>query len=233
MAFKRYLADVDLAIVLNPNSVVIDRFDTVNDYFVAQCGHFVCRDCLPQLRGCPLCRAQDAVWRSGRVLPELVASQDAAPADEARQPSAKFSELARILHGLGESERVLVVSPLKTMLDDVRAEMAKLRANLAILRGGAVEQQNTLKAWQSGGFKGLLSDPDLPSLNMSEASTAVFLSPMLTDTQFVQAAGRGVRQGSYHASVRVIVLAAALSAETEDAARVERFRRLSQPGEHD
>ena len=43
--------------------------------------------------------------------------------------------LARMIHGLGEMERVLVVSPLKSMLNDVRKEMAKLRINLAILRG--------------------------------------------------------------------------------------------------
>ena len=108
-----------------------------------------------------------------------------------------------------------MVSPLKTMLDDVRNEMAKLGVPLAILRGGAVEQQQTLKAWQTGGFKGLLSDPDLPGLNLSEASVVVFLSPVLTDTQFVQAAGRVVRQGSHHTSVRVIVLGAAQSAETK------------------
>ena len=206
-------------------------FDTDDEYYVAPCGHFVCRECLPQVRDCPLCRARGPVWRSGRALrQELAATQEAAPADEERQTSAKFLELARITHALGKTERVLVVSPLKSMLDDVREEMAKLRVPLAILRGGAVEQQNTLKAWQTGGFKGLLSDPDLPSINLSEASTVVFLSPMLTDTQFVQAAGRVVRQGSHHARVRVIVLAAAQSAETEDAARADRFRQLSQPG---
>ena len=160
-------------------------------------------------------------------------SQDTAPEDEERQTSGKCYDLAKIIRGLGVTERVLVVSPLKTMLDDVRKEMAKLGVPLAILRGGAVEQQNTLKAWQTGGFKGLLSDPDLPALNLSEASTVVFLSPVLTDTQFVQAAGRVVRQGSHHASVRVIVLAAAQSTETEDAARVDRFRQLSQPGARD
>ena len=68
---------------------------------------------------------------------------------------------------------------------------------------------------------------------LSEASTVVFLSPMLTDTQFVQAAGRVLRQGSYHVRVRVIVLAAAQSTETDDAARVDRFRQLSQPGTRD
>ena len=71
----------------------------------------------------------------------------------------KFFELAKIIHGLGETERVLVVSPLKSMLDDVREEMAKLRVPLAILRGGAVEQQNTLKAWQTGGLQGFVIRP--------------------------------------------------------------------------
>ena len=169
-------------------------FDTVDDYFVATCGHFVCRDCLPQVRDCPLCRSRGAAWRSGRALrQELAASQDAAPAEEERQTSGKFYELARIIHGLGESERVLVVSPLQSMLNDVRAEMSKLGVPLAILRGGTVEQQATLRAWQGGGFKGLLSDPDLPALSLNEGSTFVFLSPMLTDTEFVQAAGRVVR----------------------------------------
>ena len=194
----------------------------------------MCSECLPQVQDCPLCRARGPVWRSGSSLrQQLEATQEAAPAEEEQQTSAKFFELAKIIHGLGEAERVLVVSPLKSMLDDVREEMAKLGINLAILRGGAVEQQSTLRAWQTGGFKGLLSDPDLPSINLSEASTVVFLSPMLTDTQFVQAAGRVVRQGSHHARVRVIVLAAAQSTETEDAARTDRLRQLSQPGARD
>ena len=72
-----------------------------------------------------------------------------------------------------------------------------------------------------------MSDPDIPGINLSEASAVVFLSPMLTDTQFVQAAGRVVRQGSHHTSVRVIVLGAAPSAETENAARVGSFRPIA------
>ena len=120
-----------------------------------------------------------------------------------------------------------MVSPLKSMLDDVREEMAKLGINLAILRGGAVEQQSTLRAWQTGSYKGLLSDPDLPSQNMSEASTVVFLSPQLTDVQFTQATGRVVRQGSFHTQVRVIVMAAAATQETEDAEKIERFRQTT------
>jgi SNF2 family DNA or RNA helicase len=203
-------------------------YDSVEDYFVAQCGHFVCADCLPQVRDCPLCRARGPLWRSGRALrQELTASHDTAPEDDERQTSGKFYELARIIHGLGDTERVLVVSPLRSMLDDVRKEMGKLGVKLAILLGGTVEQQNTLKAWQTGGFKGLLSDPDLPALNLSEASVVVFLSPILTDTQFVQAAGRVVRQGSHHTSVRVVVLGAAQSAETEDVTRMERFRAIA------
>ena len=94
-----------------------------------------------------------------------------------------------------------------------------------------MEQQATLRAWQGGGYKGLLSDPDLPSLNLSEASTVVFLSPMLTETQFTQAAGRVVRQGSLHASVRVIVLGAANTIEDEDAGKLERFRAIAERSE--
>jgi len=113
------------------------------------------------------------------------------------------------------------------MLDDVHAEMLKLGRSLAILRGGAVEQQNTLRAWQTGNFKGLLSDPDLPGLNMSEASAVVFLSPQLTDVQFAQAAGRVVRQGSFHKHVRVVVLGAAATRETDDADKIQRFRQIA------
>ena len=129
-------------------------FDTVNDYFVAQCGHFACRMCLPRVRDCPLCRARGAAWRSGRALrQELAASQDAAEPEEVQQTSGKFYELAHIIRGLGETERVLVVSPLRSMLDDVRTEMSKLGVPLAMLRGGAVEQQATLRAWQTGGSR--------------------------------------------------------------------------------
>ena len=96
----------------------------------------MCRDCLCRD---PLCRARSPVWRSGRALrQELASAQDTAPEDEERQTSGKLYELAKIICGLGETERVLVVSPLKTMLDDVRKEMAKLGVSLAILRGGAV-----------------------------------------------------------------------------------------------
>ena len=200
-------------------------FDNVDDYCVATCGHFVCSDCVPQLQKCPLCRV-NATWRSGRVLhQELAAAQE--PEPEERLTSAKFHELADIIAGLGETERVLVVSPLKALLHDAQAEIAKLGVTLAILQGGAVEQQATLKSWERGACKGLLSDPDLPALSLSQASAVVFLSPMLTDTQFTQAAGRVVRQGSLHSSVRVIVLGAASTIETEDGDKMERFRRIA------
>ena len=128
----------------------------------------MCSECLPQVIDCPLWRARSPVWHRGRHLRhELASSQDTAPEDEERQTSGKFYELAKIIRGLGETERVLVVSPLKTMLDDVRKEMAKLGVKLAIVRGGAVEQQNTFKAWQTGEFKGLLSDPEIPALKTS------------------------------------------------------------------
>ena len=207
-------------------------FDNSTEYFIAPCGHFVCQECLPHVRDCPLCRARGPVWRSGRVLrQELSTQQEPAPPEEEeeekRQTSAKFYDIARLIDGLGESERVLVVSPLKSMLNEARAEIAKLGVSLAILRGGTLEQQATLRAWQGGSYKGLLSDPDLPALNLSEASVVVFLSPLLTDTQFAQATGRVVRQGSFHENVRVIVMAADGTQESEDLAKIERFREIA------
>ena len=203
-------------------------FESALDYYLAQCGHFVCAGCRPRIQNCPLCRASGRVWRRGSALcQELAAAQTDEPPGTQRQTSAKFYELAKIIGGLGRSERVLVVSPLKSMLDDIHVEMRRLGHSLAILRGGAVEQQNTLRTWQAGGFKGLLSDPDLPGLSLSEASTVVFLSPQLTDVQFTQATGRVVRQGSFHKNVRVIVLGAAGTQETEDAEKIERFCQIA------
>ena len=59
-----------------------------------------------------------------------------------------------------------------------------------------MEQKATLKSWERGACKGLLSDPDLPALSLSQ----------VTDTQ------------------PVIVLGAANSIETEDADKIARFR---------
>ena len=75
-----------------------------------------------------------------------------------------------------------------------------------------MEQKATLKSWERGACKGLLSDPDLPALSLSQASIVVLLSPMLTDTQFTQAAGWVARQGS--------LLPAC-------ADKIERFRRIA------
>ena len=61
-----------------------------------------------------------------------------------------------------------------------------------------MEQKATLKSWERRACKGLLSDPDLPALSLSQ----------VTDTQ------------------PVIVLGAANSIETEDADKIARFRRI-------
>ena len=110
-------------------------FDNVDVYCVATCTHFVCRDSAPQLQKCFLCRLT-ATWSSGRLLhQEPAAAQEPEPEEE-RQSSAKFHELAGIIAGLGETKRVLVVLPLKALLNDAQAKMAKLGVTLAILQGG-------------------------------------------------------------------------------------------------
>ena len=89
---------------------------------------------------------------------------------------------------LGIAVRVLMVAPPKSMLGDVARRRHK------------------------GDVKGLLSHPDIPALNLCQATAIVFLSPLVTDTEYVQAADRLVRQGSEATRrgerARVIVLCA-------------------------
>ena len=73
------------------------------------------------------------------------------------QPGEKADHVqpGQMVEGEGEtSERTISLltdgGQLNTSEDDVREEMTKLRVPLAILRGGAVEQQSTLRAWQTG-----------------------------------------------------------------------------------
>ena len=59
-----------------------------------------------------------------------------------RQTSAKFYELAKIIGGLGRSERVLVVSPLKSMLDDVHGGAAEHVEDMAGRRLQGIAQRS-------------------------------------------------------------------------------------------
>ena len=130
-----------------------------------------------------------------------------------------------------ESSSCWNVRPLKSMLSDVSNEMKKVGVNLAVLDGGTSQVQGVLSRWQKGACKGLLSAPEIPSLNLSEASTIVFLSPLMTDTEFTQATGRIVRQGNDAVrrgeSVRVIILGSKDTVETACATRIEHFKKIA------
>ena len=55
-------------------------FESALDYYLAQCGHFVCAGCRPRIQNCPLCRASGRVWRRGSALcQELAAAQTDEP----------------------------------------------------------------------------------------------------------------------------------------------------------
>lgn len=43
-------------------------FESVADYYLGQCGHFVCSGCRPRIQNCPLCRASGRVWRRGSAV---------------------------------------------------------------------------------------------------------------------------------------------------------------------
>ena len=66
---------------------------------------------------------------------------------------------------------------------------------------------------------------------MSEASTIVFLSPLMTGTEYTQATGRVVRQGSDAVRrgecVRVIILGSRDTVETADQTKIERFKKIA------
>ena len=74
--------------------------------------------------------------------------------EKERQSSAKFHELAGIIAGLGETKRVLVVLPLKALLNDAQAKIAKLGVALAILQGGAMERRPCSRAGSAGRARG-------------------------------------------------------------------------------
>ena len=126
---------------------------------------------------------------------------------------------------------MLVVSPLKSMLDDIHSEMVKLGHS----RWGSTRWRFCAEGlWSSRTPSGhgrreasRAYSAILICLALSEASTVVFLSPQLTYVQFTQATGRVVRQGSFHTRVRVIILAAAGTQETEDAEKIERFCQIA------
>ena len=136
--------------------------DTVDDYCVATCTRFVCRDSAPQLQKCFLCRLT-ATWSSGRLLhQEPAAAQEPEPEEE-RQSSAKFHQLAGIIAGLGETKRVLVVLPLKALLNDAQAKIVKLGMTLAILQGGRPGAEGHVQELGARGVPGAAVRPRPPS----------------------------------------------------------------------
>ena len=153
------------------------------------------------------------------------------PAEKEQKTSGKLMRLKEIIDELSSDGRALVICPLKSMLADIHNEMKKLGVTLAVLGGCTSQLQGTLGRWRKGACKGLLSAPDIPSLNLSEASTIVFLSPLMTDTEYTQATGRVVRQGSDAVrrgeSVRVIILGSKDTVETADLPTIERFKKIA------
>ena len=196
--------------------------DTTTDYLIAPCGHFVCPDCFRRMVSmCPVCRrdcASDAWSQIADVRRRMQGEHT--PTEAGQKTSGKLMRLKEIVDGIGSDGRILVICPLRSMLADVRSEMKNIGITLAMLDGSTSQLQGTLRRWQKGACKGLLSAPDIPSLNLSEASTIVFLSPLMTDAEYTQATGRVVREGSDGVrrgeSVRVFILGSKDTIETNE-----------------
>ncbi len=225
-----YVSGVPSSLDIEPELECPVCYNATTDCKVAPCGHYICSDCSQLIEEmCPVCRQNCPRGAWGRL--QAVRDRVVTGA-EVHTTSAKLEKLKSIIDGLGETGRALVVAPLKDMLGDVAEEMAKMDVTLAVLSSGATTAiQGTLSRWQRGDAKGLLSHPEIPALNLSEANAVVFLSPILTDTEFIQATGRVVRQGSEAArrgeAVKVIILAANDTIETADLNRIERFQRIA------
>ena len=90
-----------------------------------------------------------------------------------------------------------------------------------------------LKKWAKEGTKskGLLASADIPALSLSDVDTIVFLSPVLTDLEYLQACGRVIRQGSQAVRrgtpVQVVVLTATGTVEETDVERLRRFEKMA------
>ena len=204
-------------------------YESSTNNFIAPCGHWVCKDCRQQVASasCPVCR-QSCLPGAWIKLEDAQAKVSKTQSDEEEQStSGKLEELKRILEEMGGAERVLVVPPLQSMLWEVAREMKELGVDLIKLEGSTVDIQNKLRKWQRGGAKGLLAPPELPALNLPQATTIVFLSPILEDTEFIQATGRVVRQGSEADNVKVVILCADGTIEAKDNQRLERFREMA------
>lgn len=194
-------------------------YDSTADYVMsAKCGHFLCTYCSKMVDECPICRAR-AAWRPIQAvktdfagLPQAV--QTSQQKEMVPATSTKFARLAKLIRKENDG-RMVIISPLTSLLPDIDTEMRKLGLNLVTLSGASAVLQGKLRKWRKGGSHGLLSGPEIPSLNLSEAKTLVFLSPLLTDTECIQSVGRVVRQGSFHKEVTIVWLAASNTIETE------------------
>jgi superfamily II DNA or RNA helicase len=190
-------------------------YDATVDYVMsANCGHFLCTLCSKMCHDCPICRTKaawraiDAVNNDFTTVPQPVQHQTLQQNEQMlAATSTKFARLAELIKSEKDG-RMLIISPLVSLLPDIDNEMRKIGLNLVTLSGASAVLQGKLRRWRKGGSHGLLSGPEIPSLNLSEAKTLVFLSPLLADIELIQSCGRVIRQGSLHAEVTVIMLVA-------------------------
>lgn len=209
-------------------------YEDARAFAMGQCGHTLCLACSAHTAArCPICRQNAPHWCAAVTTLADAARGDPASAEEraletrAKTTSSKLQALTRILGDLEAWERVLVVCPAGELLKDVHAELVKAGCLLGRLDGPPAEQERTLRTWNAGRLRGLLCIPGVLGIDLSGVSTIVFLSPVMSDEAFRQAAARAVRQGNdavrSSRAVRVVILCYAGSEET---VHEERLRRL-------
>ena len=170
---------------------------------IAKCGHLVCNECARRQElasRCPTCRAPQPCWKTAAQLAAMRKAASEPPCDDAILPetldtSNKLKALAGVLLDLKHSERALIICPTH-LLKAVAAEMRGVNINLGIMAGGGAEQERVLAIWTRGKeYKGLLAPPGIMGIDV-HASTIIFLTDLMGETDFRQALARVKRQGN-------------------------------------
>jgi len=206
-------------------------FEEASAFDVACCGHAVCAACLPPLLAsdapCPVCRHAPPNWCS---LANLCAAKGPGPS----LTSSKIGATLALLRG--RAVPTLIVCPAELLLA-VHAEFLKENEQVGVLHGPPREQERTLLAWERGRLASLLCVPEVLGVDLPSSRRIIFLTTLITPTQFSQAAGRVLRQGNTACAqgeaVEVVMLACKDTEETRNADALAAFKRqaaaMSQP----
>lgn len=181
--------------------------DECCDFVFTSCGHYICAQCYAEFRArqpglltkCSLCRQHIASWT---VHPDVAEPIDYDIGSKLRW----LVDYLRVNVKLGE--RVVVFCPDREVvksedqkrqtkydiMERCKKEMSSY-CTVASLENRA-EQDSKISSWRNGNYEVLLAPQGLEGANLQLAGTAIFLTPFIQESEFIQSFSRVVRQGS-------------------------------------